>query len=233
MAAWTTYEANAVWVERDTFILSFAAKWAHESRVKTFALPDYPGYPRHKHNDKHLVHDLWKMLDSADIIIAHNGDAFDIKKINSRLAVHGFRPPSPFKTVDTLKVAKRHFAFTSNRLDSLGESLGLGRKVKTGGFELWESCMKGSPSAWAKMKRYNAKDVTLLIKVYDKLLPWIGNHPNITVITDQEYGCRNCGSKSLTKRGFNFGATGKRQQYKCSDCGSWMSGRHIKTVDIR
>jgi hypothetical protein len=44
-------------------------------------------------------------MDEADIICAHNGDAFDIKKINSRLITNGFKPPSPFKTIDTLKAA--------------------------------------------------------------------------------------------------------------------------------
>ena len=54
MAAWTTYEANAVWVERDTFILSFAVKWADEKRVRTYALPDYARYGTRKHCDKSI-----------------------------------------------------------------------------------------------------------------------------------------------------------------------------------
>lgn len=230
--AWKTWQTDAIKVERDWYMLSWSAKWKDGKQI-TKCLADYEGYDPLSEDDSQLVTELWELFENADIIVGHNLDRFDIRKTNTRAILNGLKPTSPFKTVDTLKVAKRHFAFTSNRLDSLGESLGLGRKVKTGGFELWESCMKGIPSAWAKMKRYNAKDVTLLIKVYDKLLPWIGNHPNITVITDQEYGCRNCGSKSLTKRGFSFGPTGKRQQYKCSDCGSWMSGKHIKTTDIR
>ena len=82
---WTLFEANAVWVERDTFLLGFAVQWMGEKDVKTHCLPDYPGYQKNKHNDGKLVADLWKILNEADVIIAHNGDSFDVKKINARL----------------------------------------------------------------------------------------------------------------------------------------------------
>jgi DNA polymerase III epsilon subunit-like protein len=65
-------------------------------------------------------------MDEADLICAHNGDAFDIKKINSRLIVNGFKPPSPFKTIDTLKIARRVFKFDSNKLDNIGRYLSRG-----------------------------------------------------------------------------------------------------------
>jgi hypothetical protein len=54
MTSWSmrSPEASAVWVERDTFILMFSYKWAHEKTVKTCCLPDFPRYKRHKHDDK-------------------------------------------------------------------------------------------------------------------------------------------------------------------------------------
>jgi hypothetical protein len=76
--------AGAVYVVRDTLYPDDSYKWAHEKTVKTAALPDFPRYKRHRHDDKDLCAVLHRLMDEADIICAHNGDAFDIKKINSR-----------------------------------------------------------------------------------------------------------------------------------------------------
>lgn len=224
--AWKTWQTDAIKVEKDWYMLSWSAKWKDGKHI-TKALCDYDGYQPHNEDDSQLVSELWELFDKADIIVGHNLDRFDIRKTNTRAILNGLKPISPFQTVDTLKVAKKHFAFTSNRLDALGEMFGLGRKVKTGGFELWEACMNGDEKAWAKMKRYNAKDVTLLIKVYDKLLPWIGNHPNLAVHYNKEMGCRNCGSPDITRQGARMTRTGKRQQYRCTNCGSWMTGKFV------
>ena len=226
-AIWTTYEANAIWIERDTYLLSFAAKWAHERNVKTFALPDYPRYKTHKHDDKQLCHDLWKMLDAADIVVAHNGDSFDIKKINSRLAVHGFKPPSPYKTIDTLKVARRNFKFDSNKLDNLGRYLKEGRKIPNTGAHLWRGCCDGDPKSWRIMRRYNAGDVRLLVRIDQRLRSWDRNRPNLNLYTGG-HGCPTCQSRALQRRGLNYGKTVVRQRWLCEDCGASFSGAIVK-----
>lgn len=79
MASWELRPPNAssVWVERDTFILCFAYKWAHEKKTHCLSLPDYPLYKKNKRSDKALAADIWKLLDEADCVIAHNGDRFD------------------------------------------------------------------------------------------------------------------------------------------------------------
>lgn len=225
-AIWTTYEANAVWVERDTFILSFAAKWAHERRVKTYALPDYPRYKTHKHDDKYLVRELWQLLDSADIVIAHNGDAFDIKKIKSRMLVHRMKPFSPFKSIDTLKIA-RSCKFDSNKLDNLGRYLQEGRKIPNTGAHLWRGCCAGDPKSWRIMRRYNAGDVSLLERIYERLKPWAPNHPNLTLYT-RASGCPTCQSDNIKMRGLNYGKSVVRQGFQCLDCGKSYSGAMVK-----
>lgn len=223
-AVWTVFEANAVWVERDTFLLSFAAKWSDEKRVKTYALPDYPRYKTHKHDDKPLIRDLWRMLDRADIVIAHNGDSFDIKKINSRFAVHGLNPPSPFKTIDTLKIARRVFKFDSNKLDNLGRYLKEGRKIPNTGAALWRGCCDGDLRSWRIMRRYNAQDVLLLERVYNRLRAWAPTHPNLSLFGGC---CPVCQSSHVQARGFNINKTRKSQRFHCQDCGHWFAGKTL------
>jgi hypothetical protein len=214
-------EGNIVADERDWFMLSFAYQWLGEKKVHVRALCDYPGYTKNKTDDSHLIKDLWKLFDEADILIAHNGDRFDRRKSNSRFLGCGLPPPSPYKTVDTLKVARRQFLQGSNSLQSLGEFLGLGGKLPTTGWHTWRGCIDGDPKAWASLKRYNKRDVALLGQVYERLLPWVPNHPKMTMWKGAD-ACINCGKFHLQKRGTEPNARGKlMQRVKCMDCGKW------------
>lgn len=223
---WELHEANAVWVERDTYMLCFSVLWSGEKRAKTYSLPDYPGYKKNKHNDYKLVADLNRVLSSADIVIAHNGDNFDIKKIRSRLIVHKFKPPPPFKTIDTLKLARRTFKFDSNKLDNLGRYLGCGRKIPNTGAALWRGCVNGDMKSWRRMKAYNAQDVYLLERVYHKLRSW-SDHVDLRLY-DGSSGCPTCKSKNVIRQGSRISRTRKYQRLQCQACGFWFSGDLIK-----
>ena len=181
--AWTKYDATIFKIEEDWFMLSFSAKWLGGS-FENKALCDYEGYSRHKHNDKELVQDMWKLFDQADILVAHNGDKFDIKKVNARFSYWGLTPPSPYKTVDTLKIARQHFGFTSNSLKDLALHLELDQKMDTGGKDLWFDCMNGDMEAWKKMKKYNKQDVVVLEEIYKRFLPYM-KHPNLNLWAEE------------------------------------------------
>lgn len=215
---WQLWEANVVATEREWFCLSFAYKWLGEKQITVKALPDYPRYKTSKEDDKFLMQDLWKLLDEADIVVAHNGKKFDIKKSNARFLAHGMKPPSPYKVVDTLEIARRHFACSSNKLDALGKYLGVGRKLPNTGIHLWLSCIAGDPKAWALMKRYNAQDVALLERVYLKLRPWSTSHPNLSFYS-RAHNCPVCQSDELSNDGFAYTRTTKKQRKVCCDCG--------------
>jgi hypothetical protein len=213
-------------VEKNWYILCYCAKWLDEKEILSSALIDFNSYKSDKENDKKMLETLWKLLDDADVVIGHNARKFDIKKTNVRFLLNGMTPPSPYKVIDTLEVAKRHFAFTSNRLNDLGEFLGVGKKKSTGGFKLWKKCMAGDEKAWKKMVSYCAQDVRLLEKIYKKLLPYISNHPNMGVyVDDDKVQCPKCGSDKLLKQGFAYTTVGKYQQYSCKKCGGWSKGK--------
>lgn len=224
---WRAYEDNLLKTDHDWYMLSFAYKWAHEDDFHCRALPDYPEYfKKNRECDKELINDLWKLFNEADIIIGHNGDQFDIKKSNARFIIHNLEPPSAFKTVDTLKVARRHFKFNSNKLNDLGTYLGVGVKLPHTGSHLWFSCMENTdPDSWKLMKQYNVQDVRLLEKVYYRIRPWITNHPNIHLY-NEEHGnaCPKCGSFDVIKKGFTYTLKTKRQQFQCRGCHGWFTG---------
>lgn len=225
---WGKYDQNVVEFTENWSILCFAYKWLDEKNTHVVALPDYKLYKRNKKDDRHVVKALWELFNEADIIIAHNGNSFDAKKANAKFLMYGLTPPSPSKQIDTKLVAKRYFRFDSNKLDDLGAYLGVGRKVETGGFELWKGCMRGDIQAWNKMRKYNRQDVILLEKIYLKMRSWIDNHPHVKAHTDARGKCSACGSGNLQKRGFGIkGGSIRVKRYQCIGCGKW-SQQNIK-----
>jgi len=164
-------------------------------------------------------------MNKADLIVGHNGDRFDIRMANAFFVHNGLKPPSPYRTFDTLKVARNKFRFNSNKLGDIAEYLGIGTKLETGGFKLWLGCLRNEPSAWRKMKRYNRQDVALLEKVYLKLRPW-ANHPSIFL---KRKVCPLCGSNNTMRRGYDFLTGGKkRRRYSCNSCGRYIRGEVVK-----
>lgn len=217
---WGKWEQDVIAFKKHWGLLCFASKFSGEE-TKVYSLKDYT-------NEKALVLELWKQFDKADIIIAHNGDSFDIKKANTLFLKHGLKKPSGYKSIDTKLVAKRYFRFDSNKLDDLSDYLGLGRKVNTGGFDLWLGCMAGDAESWEHMETYNKQDVDLLEKIYLKFRPYMENHPNFNVYSGTTHNCPNCGSEKTQKRGFGYTKTGKYQRHQCLVCGGWSKGDNIK-----
>lgn len=194
-------------------VMCWAAKWLDKGETMFES-----GHLTSHHNMLKHIH---KLLDEADVVIHYNGTKFDIPTLNKEFVINGFPPPSPSKQIDLLRVAKSRFRFPSNKLDYVAKALGVGQKIKHAGHELWIRCLAGECEAWGEMQEYNINDVTILEKVYFKLLPWIKNHPNVGLFKDQEHVCPNCGGHVLERRGFSHTVMGKYQRYHCKGCGTW------------
>lgn len=230
---WGKYEQNVIEYEQEWYTLCFAYKWLHEKKIHTVSIRDFPLYKKDKTNDQELVKAIWKLFDEADIVMAHNGDSFDIKKMYARFLFHKMLPPSPVKSIDTKKIAKKHFNFNSNKLDDLCRILGIGRKTPHTGWDLWKGCYNDDDKSWRMMLKYNKNDVLLLEELYLRLLPYITNHPNLNIFTEIN-GCPNCMSSNVHKRGVKMGLIRAVQRFQCQDCGSWSHGESLKTsVKIR
>jgi len=214
-------------VKQDWTMACWCAKWLDSKEVMSDALPNYGDYNKNKPNDTKIVSKLHKLLDEADVVVTQNGVRFDVSKIYAKFIEHGIKPPSPFKNVDTCKIAKSIFGFTSNKLDDIGKLLKVGRKINTGGFKLWNDCMEGDLKAWNKMVRYCANDVLLLEKVYKKMLPFMNKHPNRNCFSEVKNNCPKCGSDKIIQRGYIYQTLGKRKRFQCKSCGGWCSGDKI------
>lgn len=213
----------------DWHLLSWAAKWLDEPKVM------YADQRRSKNieDDKAILQELWNLIDLADVVITHNGKKFDQKKIQARFLLHGMHPPSSVRHIDTLAIAKKHFGFTSNKLEYLSAKLCKTQKLtrrKYAGFDLWRACLAGEREAWREMERYNKQDVIALEELYKKLAPW--DSTNFWVYQDEAL-CK-CGSANIKRNGWFFTASAKYQRYKCQDCGyETRDSKNVKTTAQR
>lgn len=208
-------------LRESTKVICFAAKW-HGSREVLFSRD---------------ISDAFTLLEEADAVVTWNGDRFDIPHLNREFLEAGLGIPSPFASIDLLKTARKRFKFPSNKLDYVAQRLGVGAKLHHTGFQLWLDCMAGDEKAWKLMERYNKQDVRITEKVYDKLLPWIHNHPNPALVAGTGFdtlSCTTCGSPRIQKRGFATTAQSIFQQYNCQSCGKWFRGtRRVGSADMR
>lgn len=207
------------------YIVTASWKWLGENKVHAVATTDFPEvYAKNPHDDREVVKALMAVLMEADVIVAHNGDAYDKKFLNGRILLNGLSPLPPITSVDTKKVAQRVFDLNSNRLDALGRALGLGRKLHTDG-QWWLDIVAGTDearrAAIKKMVHYNKQDVRLLEEVFLKLQPFMPDHINRQLF-DPKALCPRCGSHKVQRRGLHKAISRAYQRFQCQNCSGWF-----------
>ncbi len=220
---WRFFKENigAKQVLEHSVLMSFACKWLHDPAIHY--------EDTQNQSEKKLLKSLFRYLDEADIVVAHNGNKFDLPTIQGRALVNGLKPPSPYKTVDTLLVARYEFNFPANSLEYLAILLECAPKDqhhKFPGFMLWTECLKNNPEAWEEMKIYNKQDVLTLEEIYLKMLPYMKRHPNVAVYSEPDsIICPKCGSSHIQSRGYVTTNVGKYKKFQCQTCGGWSRTR--------
>lgn len=216
-------------IVREWSILSYCVKDLGSKRVRyedTSKMAD----PR---DDSELLIKLHAELTDCDIVIAQNGVAFDLKKINARFIEAGLLPVAPIKCIDTMLVAKQVAKFTSNRLEWLSKHLTDTPKYAHNefpGMGLWTECLAGNPKAWKVMKKYNCIDVPATEELYLKLRPFMQGHPNVAAYYDDDkMRCPRCASTSLTALSKPaLTQTGEYTRYQCGECGGFARSRYTQ-----
>ena len=237
---WNRWHTN-VYLEQtisEWFCIAWSAKWLYSNEVIGEVVTPVEAL---KEDDSRIMKKLYELISQADIIVAHNSDKFDIPKINSRFISLGLPPYKPIFSIDTLKVAKKQFGFSSNKLDALAEYFGIPHKLETS-FDLWKRCLNGDVKSLQYMLEYNKMDVKILEEVYLRLRPWIKGHPNIAnIYNEDELNCSACGSDKLEllPNQYYYTSVGQYQLYRCKECGALSRGRkalnkikNIKTTSV-
>jgi DNA polymerase elongation subunit (family B) len=230
---WDVWQQNIqpAQIISEWFCFTWAAKWLFEKKVYSGRLT---GKEALKQNDKRIMGGVWELLNEADVVIAHNGDKFDIPRLNTRFIIHRINPPTPYQSIDTLKTVRKQFAFSHNKLDFVNQMLSLPRKQKHEGFDMWNKCFKGDEKSLKEMEKYNIQDVRILEEFYLRLRPWIKPHPNLGlfILDEKEFRCPSCGSKELTLEGKLYYTTvNAYEQFRCK-CGA-VGRKRTAAIDIK
>jgi hypothetical protein len=219
---WGLYDQNIAinQIVEPGYTLCWSAKWHGERKIHFSSLQ--------RDGHKKMIKKIYDLLEEADAVVHYNGTRFDIPTLNKEFVLEGFTPPSSYKEIDLLRVARQRFRFPSNKLDYISKELGLGSKTKHLGMDLWRGCMNKDKASWRTMEKYNKQDVKLLEKLYVKLLGWVKGHPNHGHYVDSKNPiCRNCGSDDLIKKGHEYLMVGQYQRYKCNNCGAPNRGAQM------
>lgn len=209
----------------DWNVLSWAAKWVGEDKIFYEDVSKQSNF----RDDKNILPGIFNLLCECDVALTQNGIKFDIKKLQERFEVHGLGIPSPFRHIDTLRIKKRNFSLTSNKLafstDKFNKVYKKLDHEKYPGFKLHKECLKGNQDAWADMKEYNIYDVLSTEELYTNTLRKYDKTINYGVYTGTG-GCTNCGSDELTEKEFGYTKTGAFQTFLCRRCGSYSSSKN-------
>lgn len=203
---------------QEWYIITGCWKFLGQSKIHSISvLDDAKRFTKNHTDDYHVVKALRDMLEDVDVLIHHNGDKFDLKKLNARLIYHKLPPLPKILTVDTLKEVRKIAAFNCNRLDYLCKHLSGQGKIETEK-GLWLKVLSGDQKATKNMITYCKGDVERLEELYLRLRPYMKSHPNVA--TPETCNCPKCNSNKTKKNGLKIRQTGYRyQQYQCQNCG--------------
>lgn len=191
-------------------IICIGYRWEHEKTTKVLI------WDNKKQNCDRLIDDFTKLVEQADIVLAHNGDRFDMKHVNTQRLLQGKAPISWPTSEDTLKQLRKQFALPSYSLDYVSKILfGSGKSPMA--FQDWIDILEHkSEKALNKMVKYCKRDVDLLFKAYKRVKPYCDPRVGRHLLTGGD--CPSCGSSKTTGKGKITLRRGTYRRFKCSDC---------------
>jgi hypothetical protein len=217
-------------------MVSFAAQFEQDGKRKAMVYRS-----EFHHGRTEMLDTLHEMFDKADIVMGWNNKSFDDPYVMGEFALEEMGRPSPFQSIDLMRVEKKHFRLMSRKLDYAArrfvddqkdgvnalriwlEIKELERQIHEVGFgEGFDADLLGDlhrrlKRLWDKFARYNKQDVALLWKVRDEFLPWVDelNFNNFQEDGVAQIVCAKCGSTNLHRRGLYRTGVSTFQVYRC------------------
>jgi len=121
------------------------------------------------YSDAEILPPLLELMERADIISGQNICGYDLPEISARMIINGIKPAAGYKTMDTLKMLKKH-RFMSRSLDYIAPIFGFRPKKSMSDSDWIKIARDGDERTLAKMLRYNKADVRNGVGVLEALL---------------------------------------------------------------
>ncbi len=225
-----TWETGILKIVDRQKLMSFAWQIVGEKKIHSLCLADMDTYKVDPQNDKLLTIELHKVMSTADILLGQNSDQFDIKMANYFFIKNDLQSIPPAKYLDTKKIAKRYFRFPNNKLDTLGEELGVGGKTKITQGHIWVDCfLLGDKKSWKLMNKYCENDVRVTTEIYLKMRGFMRQHPSLSRISGEYDSCPRCGGYNYRVKAYRTTNVSRYKQYECLECSGFFSDRKAIT----
>jgi hypothetical protein len=225
------YDANISpsQIIKDFYILSYAAKFLDEDTVYYMDCRYSVG------DDLQVLEGIHHLIEQSDYVVGHNMAAFDLKTIKARFIQSGLAPLKDIGVIDTLKIARRHFKFSSNKLGELAKYLKCDvmkdEHSEFPGIKLFTEAMAGNQKAWEALEHYNKFDILVTEQVYRKLAPW---EKSINFQAHYQKLKCSCNSEEFFKNGIKYTRNGAFQVWRCKSCSkSFVDKNNVIDKDIR
>ena len=215
--AWTGKRIHADDVSEWPRTICAAWKWYDQPDTVFAAEWEVGGYDG-------FMRAVWDVFDQADLIIGHNADRFDARHLMGGWVEMGLPAPSPYKVIDTLKIARGTFAYESNTLDALNKRLGIDAKTDKYDSRVAKAAVAGDKEAQDRIRFYNMGDIAASEALFDRLRPFAKGIPHLGMWTDDALACPSCGH-TMTATGKTVHANVQRYEHlTCPNCGSHARG---------
>lgn len=200
-----------------------AWQWDHEVSAQVVKVTDdKKRFKKNFRDDFIVAKKLHELMSEADVIVAHNGDAFDIKHANTLFINHDLGPIPEKKSIDTLKSARKYFNFAGNSLADLLKRWGFEGKMEKPD---WFLMTDGNAAMIDYAAEYCLQDVKGLRNVFHKIKPYIRRLPYLKEFKGGIVQCHACGSKRLHKKGGGFDGSKMYLRIRCFECGHEHKGK--------
>lgn len=197
-----------------TKIICIAYKWEHEKKVHALT------WDIKKQNCDKIIEEFSKIVEKADVAIAHNGDKFDVRQINTQRLLAKQKPIAWPTTEDSLKQLRQTFYFPSYKLDYVARLL-LQNSKSPMTFKDWLDIVeRKDKKAQKKMVKYCKRDVQLLADTYKILQPFLKPKVNRAILSNGK--CISCGSSRVHSKGTTTLRSGIYPRYQCQSCGHYF-----------
>lgn len=191
-------------------------------------MPSYKGKWTEK-AQKELAIFCRDLINEADIIVGHNSDKYDIKKINSECLYYRIEPPRENKTFDTKKLSGKYGDEPTKRLAYLAPKYTGGGKLSHEGYKTYIKAVAGDKKAQKELRAYNNEDVVRTWELYKLYLPFITRE---RTAWQGKRVCPQCGGVNTQSRGIGKRHGGLYRRFQCMEClvannKSWFYGEKI------
>lgn len=192
-------------------IICISYKWQYEDKVHTL---DW------RIGQRAMLKEFVKVMAEAHELIGHNIVDFDLKELRTHCIQHGVLMFPTYRTLDTLKKARKFFRFPSNKLDYISTHLNNEGKLEHEGEQLWYAVEDGDEDALKRMISYCERDVAITEDSFFVMSPYIDHNNNFSVLTGGgKWHCPECTSENVMMfRTYSTPLGIIRREMKCKEC---------------